>query len=230
MKGGLIISVMLGLAFHAFLLMFGGAFIFSDKIKKAKAEEVEEYVETEVPDKAPEPEEQEEKPKEDEVEQAEEQPQFSAPAPDSNPGPALAALDMASLAGALDGMGGDSAFGGAGGGLGSGGVIGGRGGPGGGGGDGEMFSAGQLDQKPRLLQRVDPKLPAALAKSIQQVSVLVFMDANGAVIRSEVTPAVDPTALRAIQDAVQKWKYEPGQRGGKKVPSKVSHKLSFAKS
>ena len=228
MKGGLIISVMLGLAFHAFLLMFGGAFMYSDEIKKAKAAEVEEYVETEVAEKPTEPEEPEDKPKEDEVEQPEEQPQFSAPAPDSNPGPALAALDMASLAGALDGMGGDAAFGGAGGGLGSGGVIGGRGGPGGGG-DGEMFSAGQLDQKPRLLQRVDPKLPAAAAKSIQQVSVVVYMDANGSVIRSEVTPTVDPVALKAIQDAVQKWKYEPGQRGGKKVPSKVSHKLSFAK-
>jgi len=215
------LGIFLAVTLHLGMLLFGGVFLFNDNEKKAKAEELME-VEPVAEEKKPEevkPEDKKEEPKEEPPEDA---PQFeNAPQLDQPPGPALAPLSLSDLESLLGGVAGDGAFGG-GGGLSSGGVIGGGSGDGAG-----VLSSAQLDQKPRVLVRVDPKPPAATAKSLPQLTVTVFIDAAGNVMRAEIAPAVDPGAQKAIMDAVSRWKYEPGQRGGQKVACKVSHKLSF---
>lgn len=218
------LGIFLAVTFHLGVLLFGGVFLFNDNEKAARAEEFVD-VEPVTEEKKPEEVKPEEKPDETKDETPpEETPQFTNPAPDQPAGPALAPLSMSDLESLLNGVGGEGGFG-AGGGLSSGGVI---GGSGSGGADGSgVLSTSQLDQKPRILVKVDPKPPKQGAKSLPQLTVTAFIDATGNVTRAEVAPAVDAAVQKAIMDAVMRWKYEPGQRGGMRVGCKVSHKLSF---
>ena len=221
------LGVILAILLHVGILLFGGIFLLNENEKKAREEQLVEIEVEEEPPKKPDEEKPEDKPedKKDET-PPEETPQFTAaPAPDQPAGPALSQLSLSDLESMMSGAGGAGGCGG-GGGLSSGGVAGGTGSGGGGDGDG-ILSGGQLDQKPKLIDKTDPKPPANLAKSLPQVTVTVFMDSSGRVTRADVQPAVAGPAQKAIIDAVMKWRYEPGQRGGKKVASKVSHKISF---
>lgn len=229
MKTRVALGIVLAVLFHLGLILFGGIFFFTDKEKQARAEELEETIDIADEPEPEKPEEPEEKKEEEEKVEEPPAPQFvNSSMPDENPGPALAPMSLSDLEGALAGLGGEGGFGGGGGGLSSGGMIGGSGSGSGSGDEGGVLSASQLDQKPRLVVRVDPKPPQTMVKSLPQVSVLVFIDANGQVLRAEVTPKVDPASEKAILDAVQRWKYEPGMRDGKKVACKVSHKINFS--
>jgi hypothetical protein len=221
------LGIFLAVALHLGVLLFGGIFFMSDKKNVAQEQELVDVEPVEEEAKKEEEEKPEEKKEEtpDEVAQ-EEVPQFqSAPIADNMPtGPALDQLSAGDLESLLGGGGGDASFGG-GGGLAGGGVFGGVGG--GGGGDSDGLGSSQLDQKPRLISKVDPKPPAQVAKTLPQVTLTNYIDAAGNVIRAEISPVVDSTAQKAIVDAALRWKYEPGQRNGKKVGSKVSHRISF---
>ena len=207
------IGIFLAVLFHLAVILFGGLFLLTDKEKAARQEEnMEMEVEEEKPEK---PEEQ--KPEEKEEKEVEEE------KPEAPPAPALAP-SLADLEVALGGVGGDSSFG-VGGALNSGGGIGGADGNGGAASD--VLSASQLDQKPRLMRKVDPTPPAAIAKKLPQLTITVFIDAAGNVMKAEVAPAVEPAAMKPIMDAVMRWKYEPGMRNGQKVGCKVSHKINF---
>jgi hypothetical protein len=221
------LGIFLAVALHLGLLLFGRVFFMNEKSAVAQKEELIDVEPVEEEAKKDEEEKPEEK-KEEAQDQAppEEVPQFqSAPIADNMPaGPALDQLSAGDLESLLGGGGGDASFGG-GGGLAGGGVFGGVGGAGGG--DGDGLGSSQLDQKPRLISKVDPKPPAQVAKTLPQVTLTNYIDAAGNVIRAEITPAVDSAAQKAIVDAALRWKYEPGQRNGKKVGSKVSHRISF---
>ena len=205
------LGIFLAVSFHLAVMLFGGVFLFNDKEKAAREEPQEMQIEEEKPEEKPE----EEKPKETPKEEEKVEPP---------PGPALAPLSLSDLEVLLGGTGGDSAFGTSAG-LSSGGDPGALGGndlDGSG-----VLSSSQLDQKPRLVRRIDPKPPSAIAKRLPQVTITVFIDAGGNVMKADVTPALDPAAMKPIVDAVMRWKYEPGMRNGQKVGSKVSHKISF---
>ena len=205
------LGIFLAVSFHLGVVLFGGVFLFNDKEKAARQEEVYEIdVEEEKPEEKPQEEKPDDTPKEEEVETP---PQ----------GPALEAPSLSDLQDLLGGVGGDGAFGGVAG-LSAGGAAGGEGQ----GRDGSgVLSSSQLDEKPRLVKRVDPKPSSAMAKTLPQVTITVFIDAAGNVVRADVTPAVAPTAMKTITEAVLRWKYEPGMRNGQKVGCKVSHKMSF---
>jgi outer membrane biosynthesis protein TonB len=209
------IGIFLAVSFHLAVILFGGMFLLTDKEKAARAEE---NLEMEIEEEKPEQKE-EEKPDEKHDEDVEKEEKEEAPQ-----GPALAP-SLADLDVALGGLSGEGGFGVGNALSGGGGIGGGDGGSGGSGAD--VLSASQLDQKPRLIKKVDPKPPAALAKKLPQLTVTVFIDAGGNVMRADLAPAVDPSAMKPIMDAVLRWKYEPGQRNGQKVGCKVSHKINF---
>ena len=223
--GGIVLAVILGVGLHLGAMLFGGL-LFNHKkagtttVEKIDIAPVEEEKKVEKPE--------EEKPKEEKIEESEDVPEFKNLAQIDQPSaPALAPMSLADLESALSGLGGDSGFGGAGG-ITSGGVIGGTGSGMGDGEGGGMLSAGQLDQRPKLVFKVDPQPPAALRKTMGTVSVTVYIDSSGRVSKVSVTPAIDPSAERIIVEAVRKWRYEPGLREGKRVGCKVSHRLSFS--
>lgn len=224
MKAGVTLAILTGVGLHLAILLFGGLLFNHGKNKETLVEKIDiAAIEEKKPDQPP-----EERPKEEEKieDNSEEVPEFKNLALDQPAAPALAPLSLSDLESALNGLGGDGGFG-AGGGLSSGGVIGGTGGGMAGEGD-AVFSGSQLDQRPKLVFKVDPNPPASLRKTIGTLSVTVYIDAKGRVSKATISPQIDSAAEKIVLDAVRKWKYEPGQRDGKKVGCKVSHRLTFS--
>jgi protein TonB len=97
----------------------------------------------------------------------------------------------------------------------------------GGGGDGdEGFSLGELDQKPRPIYYPSPQLDAsARSKTPGSCTVIFLVDERGRVEKAKVQSSTDPVFERPSLEAIRKWKFEPGQRGGK--PATFSTRQSF---
>lgn len=224
-KGAIILAAILGLGLHMAVILFGGLLFNKEKGGQTVVEKIDiAPLDEAKPDKV-----EEEKPKEEEkIEETDEVPEFKNLAlSDSPSAPALAPMSLSDLESALSGVGGESSFGGAGG-ITSGGVIGGTGSGMLGEGSDPAMGGGQLDQKPKLVFKVDPSPSAAAKKTLGTVTITVFIDNSGRVSKASVSPQVDPGSEKVILEAVRKWKYEPGMRDGKKVSSKASHRISFS--
>ena len=91
----------------------------------------------------------------------------------------------------------------------------------------EIFSFGDLDQKPRAVYQKPPNYPAELRKQGGTVFITFLVDANGRVVNPKVdqsnNPRLNPFALQAIRE----WRFEPGQIKGKKVPYKMRIPITF---
>ncbi len=86
------------------------------------------------------------------------------------------------------------------------------------------------DIKPRPVQQVPAKYPADMAKQkLQGVVKLEFtVDANGRVQNPKVIESPHRSFEAAALAAIKQWKFEPGRRGGQKVPMKMRLPMRFA--
>lgn len=147
-------------------------------------------------------------------------------APANNDAPALALNNLSDMAAMLNGVTGEGS--GSGGAFGAGGVFGGTGIAGGGGGD--LFGSSQLDEKPSIQSRTDPKFPKEIKSRLKGASFDVSIQVNkdGNVQRVEVQKSSLPDGNNFILDAVRQWRFKPGMRQGKAVPFKMRQVFNFA--
>lgn len=100
-----------------------------------------------------------------------------------------------------------------------------------GGGDGkedDLFSAADLDQKPRALLQQQPVLTAALRKRLPAtVNILFVVDESGRVENPIVQNSSDPQFEAAALAAIRQWKFEPGKRAGKPVRFRMRQPMTF---
>ncbi len=221
-------GVLAAVGLHAVVFLFGG-FLIPKGEKVAEKKDVLQEVDVAKDEEKKEEEEPKEK-VDQEIEDVKadmtelkelQQMVNSAPA-----APALSNMSLSDLGSALNGVGGDSAFGGGFAGFGSGGVIGGTGTGGGVGGGEDMMSSGMLDTKPTPTNRVSPKFSADVRKRLKgKVEVLIIVGKDGAVTRAEVLNSPDPAANQPCIEAAREWRFEPGTRSGKPVSFKL--KLPF---
>lgn len=237
MKRAVIFALVAAVVVHGGILLFGGLVLFHGKSEAVVRENVDLVGEA---DEKKDDKKEEDKPKAQES--AESQEQLAAaqePLPDlkaleapAGPatGPALAAMSLADLEGALngDGSGGDGFGGGSS--LVSGGRIGanGAGGPGGGELDG-AFAIADLDQRPRAVIQTAPAYPVDLRRRKVEgsVQVVFLVDVAGKVTNPRVETSTNPAFERPALEAVRQWKFEPGTRGGQKVAFKMRVPISF---
>ncbi len=94
----------------------------------------------------------------------------------------------------------------------------------------QLFSGSGGDIKPRPTVQVPPKYPAALRKQkLEGVVIVSFVvDQNGRVISPKVEQTPHPAFAKEALDAIKQWKFEPGQRGGTKVPMKMKVPIRFS--
>ncbi len=94
----------------------------------------------------------------------------------------------------------------------------------------QLFQGAGSDKKPRATAQPQPKYPAALKRQkLEGVVVVSFVvDANGRVLNPRVEQAAHPAFGREAMEAVKNWRFEPGERGGKKVPMKVRQSIRFS--
>ena len=236
MKGFPVKWAIAALAVHAVLLLFGGLLFFREKEQAQVRENVElvaDVTEDKKKDEKKEPEEA--KPAEEPIEEADEPlpdvrelAQLEAPVA----APALAALSLADLEGALEGGDGVGSFGvGAGSGLSSGGRIGGTGSGATLADDmGEIASLADLDQRPRAIFQAAPNYPVDLRKRNVEgtVQVVFLVDRDGKVANPKVERSTNPAFERPALEAVRQWKFEAGTRNGEKVAFKMRIPITFS--
>lgn len=93
-----------------------------------------------------------------------------------------------------------------------------------------IFNLNELDQRPRLISRIEPLYPykARQEKISGKVLVKFIVDRHGmvknpAVVRSEPPGVFDNNTV----DAVLKWRFEPGMFKGKPVDSRMTIPIRF---
>ena len=90
------------------------------------------------------------------------------------------------------------------------------------------FSFADLDQKPRAIFQPGPNLDAKLKKAGGgKVYVVFTVDESGKVTEATVQRSTDVLFERPALAAVQKWKFEPGTRGGKPVRFRMRVPITF---
>lgn len=223
----IVISFGFVILFHVGLMLFGRAlFPKTHKAEKLKVTEVDlsEAAKEKEPEEA----------KEKVEEKVEAQPEqmvdakvFQDAAPAAEAPPALSAMSLSDLAGALNGAAGESFFGGAGG-LQGGGVIGGSG-TGGFGGDGMdgALSGSEVDERPQMLGTPNINLPPELRKTKGKVVVRLVVDASGAVKTPQVETSTNSALNSHVLAGLRDTRFEPAKRNGKPVPCKVRLPISL---
>ncbi|QDU83931.1 transport protein TonB [Planctomycetes bacterium Pla163] len=92
----------------------------------------------------------------------------------------------------------------------------------------DPFGLGALDQEPRATHQPGPSLTAKLRKrGPGQVRLIFIVDERGRVESPTVVSSSDPIFDRPAIDAVKKWKFEPGMRGGAPAQGRQSVTISF---
>jgi protein TonB len=92
----------------------------------------------------------------------------------------------------------------------------------------ELFSADDLDQKPRVIYQPGPVLDANARKHTPGAVYVIFVvDPNGRVENPLVQKSSDPVLDRPALAAVKQWKFEPGKRKGQAVRFRMRVPIVF---
>lgn len=240
MKFGRVLGIVVAVAFHLGILLFGGIFAVKEEKKTVEIRELDLLApDAPVSEKPADPVPEDPAEKKEEVEADAEQPPDAAEvirsleqAAASSDAPALEAASLSSIEAALSG--GSTAGGGefaSALSFSSGGRIGGTGKA------GTLeekfesaFSMSEIDQRPRAVFQVSPNYPAELrGKDVHGVVTLIFIvDASGRVVNPKVEKSTNPLFEKPALEAVRQWKFEAAVKGGARVDSRSRVSIRFA--
>jgi protein TonB len=94
----------------------------------------------------------------------------------------------------------------------------------------DAFSLRQVDQKPRIVSRIQPRYPhRARQQGISgEVTLKFLVDENGEVKKVSVISSRPGGVFEdSAVSAVKKWRFEPGRHDGEPVPTWVRLPVSF---
>jgi protein TonB len=95
----------------------------------------------------------------------------------------------------------------------------------------DLFNMADLDQKPRPVFQPSPNLSSRLRKRTPATVYVIFIvDQHGRVARPRVQRSSDPVFNKPALNAIKRWKFEPGKRGGKPVRFRMRVPITFPKS
>lgn len=95
---------------------------------------------------------------------------------------------------------------------------------------GAIFDLASLDQRPEATVRIKPIYPFEMRRSglKGEVTVGFIVDSDGNVRDPYIIKSSSPGFEDAAIQAVLKWKFRPGKKGGKAVNTRVAQPLSFS--
>jgi protein TonB len=235
MKLGLVLGVGAAVVVHAVVIAFGGILFLHDERDHASLQQVELLTADDAAEKEEPKDDPKEAPKEP-IEAQEEAPPDaseivkSLEASPVNDAPALDAASLGAIEAALSGQGGAGGDFGATANLASGGIIGGTG-SGALGGESleQAFDPADIDQKPRAVFQTAPNYPSDMrGKKLEGVVTLIFVvDAEGRVSGPRVESSSNQAFERPALEAVRRWKFEPGLKGGQRVACRMRVPIRF---
>ncbi len=93
----------------------------------------------------------------------------------------------------------------------------------------DLFNIADLDRKPEPIVQTSPVFPYALKAEITDADVRVgfIVTSRGDVIMPYIISSTHPGFERPALEAVAKWKFKPGMRGGRKVNTRVVQPINF---
>jgi len=93
----------------------------------------------------------------------------------------------------------------------------------------QVFDISQLDQQPQPKFRAPPQYPFEMKRQGITGDVLLefIVDTNGDVRNAYVVKASHREFENSALQAITKWKFRPGKKGGRAVNSRVQQPLSF---
>lgn len=94
----------------------------------------------------------------------------------------------------------------------------------------EIFDISKLDQIPQAKVRVQPQYPFEMRRAGITGEVLVefIVDANGDVRNAFAVRSSQREFEAAAVQAVSKWKFRPGKKGGRNVNTRMQQPISFS--
>ena len=94
----------------------------------------------------------------------------------------------------------------------------------------EIFDPSKLDQVPIARVRVQPQYPFEMRRAGITGEVLVefIVDANGDVRNAFAVRSSQREFETAAVQAVSKWKFKPGRKGGRSVNTRMQQPISFS--
>lgn len=94
-----------------------------------------------------------------------------------------------------------------------------------------LFSIADLDQKPRPLFQSPPNYPPDLRKKGLEgtVSIVFVVDPQGRVTNPQVEKSSHPGFEKPALEAIRQWRFEAGEKSGKKVAFKMRVPITFSK-
>jgi protein TonB len=93
----------------------------------------------------------------------------------------------------------------------------------------DLFNIADLDRKPEAIMQSAPNFPFELKQSVPEARVRVgfIVNTQGDVIMPYIVTSTHRGFERAALEAVAKWKFKPGMRGGRKVNTRVEQPIDF---
>jgi protein TonB len=92
----------------------------------------------------------------------------------------------------------------------------------------ELFSMTQLDQRPRPINRVNPRITEAIREQgAGTVRVIFVVTKEGRVEHAKVKRSDHPAYNKPALRAVRQWRFEPGKRQGRPVRFRMSLPIRF---
>jgi protein TonB len=93
----------------------------------------------------------------------------------------------------------------------------------------DLFNIADLDRAPEPIVRTPPVFPFELKAQVSEAEVRLgfIVTSKGDVIMPYVVSATHHGFERPALEAVVKWKFKPGMRGGRKVNTRVEQPINF---
>ena len=92
----------------------------------------------------------------------------------------------------------------------------------------QLFDMSDLEESPRVVFRARPQVTQAMIKRMPcTVFIVMTVDAQGRVENPRVVRSDDSFFDAAALEAVRRWKFEPGKRGGKPDSFRVRQPVTF---
>lgn len=93
----------------------------------------------------------------------------------------------------------------------------------------DLFNIADLDRRPEPIVQTPPQFPYELKQSVSEARVRVgfIVSSKGDVIMPYIISSSHSGFERPTLDAVLKWKFKPGQKGGRKVNTRVEQPIDF---
>jgi TonB family protein len=87
----------------------------------------------------------------------------------------------------------------------------------------------EVDEAPTVIEQIAPEYPSMMKRlsANGEATIVVVVMPDGKPAQAQIEQATHPRFGEAALDAVKRWRFKPGRKGGKIVPTVMSIPVQF---